>query len=156
MFTRIWASIFGADAVRPDADFFDLGGDSLTAMRLLARLEEQLGEDVLEPDMIFTESTYGALAAAVQASGEPPPDRPGPDDVRRPVVPPPGRPARRPDPAGGPAVRGRRRGGLPDLDRGARPPTWNRCGYGCPAGRAGCARPRCPTGTPWSARSAAR
>ncbi|AKN74580.1 31-O-demethyl-FK506 methyltransferase [Streptomyces sp. PBH53] len=72
VFTRIWASIFGADAVRPDADFFDLGGDSLTAMRLLARLEEQLGEDVLEPDMIFTESTYGALAAAVQASGEPP------------------------------------------------------------------------------------
>ncbi|MFF5533472.1 FkbM family methyltransferase [Streptomyces cinerochromogenes] len=72
VFSRIWASIFGAEAVRPDADFFDLGGDSLIAMRLLARLEEQLGEDVLEPDMIFTESTFGALAAAVQASGEPP------------------------------------------------------------------------------------
>ncbi|KOV93032.1 FkbM family methyltransferase [Streptomyces sp. NRRL B-3648] len=72
VFARVWAGIFGAEAVRPDADFFDLGGDSLTAMRLLTRLEEQLGEDALEPDLIFTVGTFGALAAAVEASGEQP------------------------------------------------------------------------------------
>lgn len=68
---RIWAGIFGADAVRPDADFFDLGGDSLTAVRLMATLEDELGEDALTPDLIFTDSTYGALAEAVAASGTP-------------------------------------------------------------------------------------
>ncbi|MFB4309618.1 FkbM family methyltransferase [Actinomadura sp. GTD37] len=67
----IWSGLFGADAVRPDADFFELGGDSLTAVRLLARLEERLGEDALAPDAIFTESTFGALAAAVDASAPP-------------------------------------------------------------------------------------
>ncbi|MGW1198705.1 FkbM family methyltransferase [Streptomyces sp. NPDC002536] len=69
--TRIWGELFGPDAVRPDADFFDLGGDSLTAVRLMATLESELGEDALSPDLIFTDSTFGALAAAVEASGEP-------------------------------------------------------------------------------------
>jgi FkbM family methyltransferase len=64
----IWADLFGAAAVRPDADFFDLGGDSLTAVRLLARLEASLGEDALAPDAIFTDGTFGALAALVEAS----------------------------------------------------------------------------------------
>ncbi|MFJ9423601.1 FkbM family methyltransferase [Streptomyces sp. NPDC101249] len=69
----IWADIFGPDAVRPDADFFDLGGDSLTAVRLMTRLEDALGEDALTPDLIFTDSTFGALADAVEASGAPEP-----------------------------------------------------------------------------------
>lgn len=65
---EIWAGLFGAEAVRPDADFFDLGGDSLTAVRLLAHVEGRLGEDALTPDMVFTDSTFGALAAAIEAS----------------------------------------------------------------------------------------
>ncbi|MFJ2815838.1 FkbM family methyltransferase [Streptomyces sp. NPDC087294] len=68
---RIWAQLFGPEAVRPDADFFDLGGDSLTAVRLMATLESELGEDALTPDLIFTDPTFGALAAAVAASGAP-------------------------------------------------------------------------------------
>ncbi|WP_327191218.1 FkbM family methyltransferase [Streptomyces xinghaiensis] len=64
---RIWAGLFGAEAVRQDADFFDLGGDSLTAVRMLAEIEAELGEGALTPDLIFTESTFGALAAAVEA-----------------------------------------------------------------------------------------
>ncbi|KUN02866.1 methyltransferase [Streptomyces yokosukanensis] len=67
---RIWSELFGPEAVRPDADFFDLGGDSLTAVRLMATLESELGEDALTPDLIFTDSTFGALAAAVEASGD--------------------------------------------------------------------------------------
>ncbi|MEV5880298.1 FkbM family methyltransferase [Streptomyces sp. NPDC052101] len=68
---RIWSELFGPQAVRLDADFFDLGGDSLTAVRLMATLENELGEDALTPDLIFTDSTFGALAAAVEASGDP-------------------------------------------------------------------------------------
>lgn len=68
---EIWAGIFGPEAVRPDADFFDLGGDSLAAVRLLAHVERRLGEDALTPDLIFTDSTFGALAAAIEASAPP-------------------------------------------------------------------------------------
>lgn len=64
----IWAGLFGADSIRQDADFFDLGGDSLTAVRLLTQVEEELGEEALTPDLIFTDSTFGALAAAIEAS----------------------------------------------------------------------------------------
>jgi FkbM family methyltransferase len=71
----IWRDLFGAEAVRPDADFFDLGGDSLTAVRLLARVEELLGEDALTPDLIFTDGTLGALATAIEASA-----RSGPEE----------------------------------------------------------------------------
>ncbi|MEV0253577.1 FkbM family methyltransferase [Streptomyces sp. NPDC050732] len=67
---RIWSELFGPNSVRPDADFFDLGGNSLTAVRLMAAVEGELGEDALTPDLIFTDSTFGALAAAVE--GPPP------------------------------------------------------------------------------------
>jgi len=70
VFARIWTGLFGPDTARPDADFFDLGGDSLTAVRLMVALEGELGEDALTPDLIFTDSTFGALAAAVEASAD--------------------------------------------------------------------------------------
>ncbi|GAA3760286.1 hypothetical protein GCM10022402_42760 [Salinactinospora qingdaonensis] len=65
--TEAWTELFGAGSARPEADFFDLGGDSLTAVRLLARLESQLGEEVVEPDIVFTASRFGDLATAVEA-----------------------------------------------------------------------------------------
>jgi FkbM family methyltransferase len=65
---EIWAELFGPESVYPDANFFGLGGDSLTAVRLLTQVEERLGEGVLAPDMIFLRETFGALAAALEAS----------------------------------------------------------------------------------------
>jgi len=61
-----WAALFGADAVRPDADFFDLGGTSLLALRLLDQVEQELGEGVLSVGTIFETGTFGALAAAME------------------------------------------------------------------------------------------
>ncbi|MGD0607607.1 MAG: phosphopantetheine-binding protein [Streptosporangiaceae bacterium] len=60
-----WTELFGPGSDRPDADFFDLGGDSLTAVRLLAKLEAVLGEDIVEPDLIFTASRFADLAEAI-------------------------------------------------------------------------------------------
>ncbi|MFD9816823.1 FkbM family methyltransferase [Streptomyces sp. NPDC059080] len=68
VFTEIWTEIFGPGSDRPDADFFDLGGDSLTAVRLLTLLEDRLGEEALAPDAVFTDGTFAGLAAAVEAS----------------------------------------------------------------------------------------
>lgn len=60
-----WTALFGAGSDTPDADFFDLGGGSLTAVRLLAKIENQLGEEIIEPDLIFTTTRFGDLADAI-------------------------------------------------------------------------------------------
>ncbi|MFJ8614733.1 FkbM family methyltransferase [Streptomyces clavifer] len=74
---RAWTDLFGADALRSGADFFELGGDSLTAVRLLARVEDELGPDALTPDLIFTDGTFAGLAAAL-GSGRPAEEAPRP------------------------------------------------------------------------------
>jgi len=41
--TAIWARVLNSGPVTPDADFFDLGGDSLLAMGLVLEIERQTG-----------------------------------------------------------------------------------------------------------------
>ncbi|MEV8533620.1 beta-ketoacyl synthase N-terminal-like domain-containing protein [Streptomyces sp. NPDC051211] len=65
----IWAEVLGMAEVRPDEDFFDLGGDSVLAARVCARAAEQGLE--FEPRRVFEYPTVARLAAAVA------PDRPG-------------------------------------------------------------------------------
>ncbi|RJS23164.1 non-ribosomal peptide synthetase [Corallococcus sp. H22C18031201] len=43
---RLWREVLGRPEVRADDDFFLLGGDSILAMRLLGRMEEELGMPV--------------------------------------------------------------------------------------------------------------
>ncbi|MEW2194827.1 FkbM family methyltransferase [Streptomyces microflavus] len=74
---RAWTDLFGADAILSGADFFDLGGDSLSAVRLLARVEDELGPDALSPDLIFTDGTFAGLSAAL-GSGPPTEEVPRP------------------------------------------------------------------------------
>jgi amino acid adenylation domain-containing protein len=60
----IWSELLGVQAVGTDADFFELGGDSLAAVRMLAALEEQMSVQVGFVD--FLEGpTVAALAEAV-------------------------------------------------------------------------------------------
>ena len=44
MLAAIWAAVLGRDAVGIHDDFFDLGGDSLGAIRLVAEVKKALGE----------------------------------------------------------------------------------------------------------------
>jgi acyl carrier protein len=39
----LWAEVLGADQVGADDDFFDLGGNSLVAVQLIARVRNRLG-----------------------------------------------------------------------------------------------------------------
>lgn len=64
----IWRELFGTGEVRRDTDFFELGGNSLTAVRLLSHIEDSFGVDVLAPDDIFTTSRLGDMAAAIDAA----------------------------------------------------------------------------------------
>ncbi|MFE0684101.1 non-ribosomal peptide synthase/polyketide synthase [Streptomyces sp. NPDC058961] len=57
----IWADVLGVDVVGAGDDFFDLGGDSILAARVLSRIREDLGIRLTVRDL-FTSRTVEALA----------------------------------------------------------------------------------------------
>ena len=46
-------------------DFFDAGGTSLSAAKLIGRAEEAFGEDALPPEALFAGSTVGEIVATL-------------------------------------------------------------------------------------------
>ena len=67
----IWAEVLGVERVPSGASFFDLGGHSLMAVRMLTRLNERLGSD-LDVATLYENPTPIGLAAAVPARGQAP------------------------------------------------------------------------------------
>ena len=57
----IWQEVLGLDNVNLDDDFFDVGGHSLLAARLLSRIEAEFGRRVSMAEL-FAEPTFGGLA----------------------------------------------------------------------------------------------
>ncbi|MEV7471814.1 amino acid adenylation domain-containing protein [Streptomyces kronopolitis] len=64
---RVWAEVLGLDDVAPYDDFFGLGGQSLTAVRAVARLRAELGVPV-DAQAVFAHPTPAALAAALDGA----------------------------------------------------------------------------------------
>ena len=60
---EIWAGLFELDEIGVDDGFFDLGGDSLLAMRMALAVEEAFGWSV--PAGYFADPTIAALARAM-------------------------------------------------------------------------------------------
>jgi FkbM family methyltransferase len=65
---KIWHEIFGKSNATVDSDFFEFGGNSLTAVRLIARVEAIFGENVLSPDALFENGQLGQLAAIIDSA----------------------------------------------------------------------------------------
>ena len=63
-FTALCAEILGLGGLSAEANFFDVGGDSIAAARLAVEADERWGVDV---DMLeaFTAPTIGALWSAM-------------------------------------------------------------------------------------------
>lgn len=59
--TKLWADVLGLVSVESDADFFALGGDSLRAARLVARLGEDTG-DIVYAAAVFEAPTPARFA----------------------------------------------------------------------------------------------
>ncbi|WP_067716331.1 non-ribosomal peptide synthetase [Nocardia yamanashiensis] len=72
----VFAEVLGLDRVGVDDDFFALGGSSLVAAKVVARLGSMLGATV-GVRVLFEDSTVGALAARLDA---------GLGDTRRPAL----------------------------------------------------------------------
>jgi acyl transferase domain-containing protein/thioesterase domain-containing protein/acyl carrier protein len=60
-----WAELLGVSRIRPDDDFFDLGGQSLIAIRLMSRIQRTLGIRLQLAD-IFAMPTLTTLAAGIR------------------------------------------------------------------------------------------
>jgi nonribosomal peptide synthetase DhbF len=58
---RQWADVLGRPDAGPATDFFDAGGDSLTAMRLATRISRRTGQEVRVQD-VFDCGTPASLA----------------------------------------------------------------------------------------------
>jgi amino acid adenylation domain-containing protein/non-ribosomal peptide synthase protein (TIGR01720 family) len=76
------AEILNVERVGLDDDFFALGGQSLTAIRLLSRVRETFGAE-LSIRTVFEEPTVTALARRIEGARR---ARRGPAPVRRPAV----------------------------------------------------------------------
>lgn len=61
-----WHRVLGQRAIGIDDDFFQLGGDSLAAMRVMAQLRAA-GIGTCSLEMLFVQRTPAALAAAIEA-----------------------------------------------------------------------------------------
>lgn len=63
---RIWENVLGITTINREDNFFDLGGDSLLATQLLAKLRSQFGIEL--PQKLFFEApTVAQLAEAIDA-----------------------------------------------------------------------------------------
>jgi thioesterase domain-containing protein len=68
--SRIWEDLFGRSPIGIDEDFFELGGESLLAMTLLARIAQDIGCSVPAAG-IFQARTIEKLARVLDDASEP-------------------------------------------------------------------------------------
>ncbi|MHA5049160.1 amino acid adenylation domain-containing protein [Streptomyces sp. SD15] len=66
--TRLFAEVLGVELAGPDEAFFDLGGTSLHAVKLMARVREEFGIE-LTIGSLFEAPTPAALATRLKAAG---------------------------------------------------------------------------------------
>jgi amino acid adenylation domain-containing protein len=87
---RVWEELLGVEGVGPTRGWFDLGGNSLLALRLFTRVNRQLGCD-LPVSTLFTGATVRHMADAILAQREASPAAPAsvvplqPDGSRPPL-----------------------------------------------------------------------
>lgn len=62
--------LFNTSDIEVNSDFFDLGGNSLSAIVLISRVESVLGKNVLPPDILFENGQLKRLAAQIDTQLE--------------------------------------------------------------------------------------
>jgi acyl carrier protein len=63
----LWTELLSADGVAPESEFFDLGGSSVTAVRLLDSVQDRLGVKVSLRQFLLNPTVAG-LSEAISAA----------------------------------------------------------------------------------------
>ena len=63
----LWKELLAVDTVRAEDDFYDLGGDSLLAIRLLVAISARMGTE-LEYEAFFESPSFGMLVKLADAA----------------------------------------------------------------------------------------
>jgi acyl carrier protein len=71
-FGQLWMEVLGVDQVEEDDDFFDLGGHSLSALRLSTLIRQELNLAIMFGHVLENPRYADLLAVARQASAEQP------------------------------------------------------------------------------------
>jgi acyl carrier protein len=62
---EMWRDLLGVSDISTSDDFFKLGGTSLTAIKLLQRVENAFGPDALTPDTLYGDGRLASVAKAI-------------------------------------------------------------------------------------------
>lgn len=62
---EIWRDLLGSSTVSTTDNFFQIGGTSLAAIKLIQRVENRFGQDILSPDTLFADPRLGSVARAI-------------------------------------------------------------------------------------------
>lgn len=68
LMTQIWEQVLGLNGLGPDANFFELSGNSLTALRMMRELQRLSGRE-LALSLLYEAPTLRGLLEAVNAGG---------------------------------------------------------------------------------------
>lgn len=64
---KIWNDVLDLDGTDHDASFFDLNGDSISAVRLAARIDEELHVEIDVADIFEDDPTLAELTDTVES-----------------------------------------------------------------------------------------
>ncbi len=64
---KIWNDVLELDGTQQDVSFFDLNGDSISAVRLAARIEEELHVEIDVADIFEDDPTLAELTDTVES-----------------------------------------------------------------------------------------
>lgn len=64
----LWEKLLEVQDIDAESDFFDLGADSLTVIRLLHRIEQTFGQNVISLDTLFEQSQLHQVAKVIERS----------------------------------------------------------------------------------------
>jgi acyl carrier protein len=65
---EIWRELLNVSDIQANSDFFELGGNSLTVIKLLSRIEAIFGNEILLPDTVFATSQLREIAVAIDSA----------------------------------------------------------------------------------------
>lgn len=65
--TTVWKAVLGGEPPSPEMNFFESGGNSLLAIRLVAAIKREMGVEI-ELQQVFQQPTFGGLAAQLETA----------------------------------------------------------------------------------------